>query len=76
MATATVRIELDGVYDDDILYAVLGVSAQTLARSRRDGSLRYTRKGKRILYLGRWVLSWLVAGVDEMSDQREGVPCA
>jgi hypothetical protein len=48
-----------GIYDDDALYAVLGVSSQTLARARRDGELRHVRKGKRVLYLGQWVLDWL-----------------
>jgi hypothetical protein len=58
---ATARIDPDSIYDDDSLYAALGVSAQTLLRARRDGQLRYTRKGHRILYLGRWVMDWLEA---------------
>jgi hypothetical protein len=48
-----------GIYDDAALHAVLAISGQTLARARKDGALRYTRKGQRILYLGQWVLDWL-----------------
>jgi hypothetical protein len=64
MATSTIRIEPDDIYDDDLLSLSLGVSAQTLARARREGELRHTRKGNRILYLGRWVLDWLTVDLD------------
>jgi hypothetical protein len=57
-ADTTIRILADAIYDDRFLYG-LDLSAQTLARARRDGTLRYTRKGKRILYLGEWILAWL-----------------
>jgi hypothetical protein len=67
MSTATIRIDPDGIYDDDALYAALEVSAAALARARRDGRLRYTRQGRRTLYLGQWVLSWLE------TDARQGV---
>jgi hypothetical protein len=56
-----IRIEPDGFYDDDLLYAALEVSAATLARARREGRLHYTRQGRRILYWGQWVLDWLQA---------------
>ncbi len=56
-----IQIAPEALYDDDLLFATLEVSAATLARARRDGRLRYTRQGRRTLYLGRWVLEWLVA---------------
>jgi hypothetical protein len=69
ITTATIpTISSTGIYDDALLCDVLGVSAQTLARARQDGALRYTRKGRRILYLGTWVLSWLEAD----DGQQEG----
>jgi hypothetical protein len=61
MAANTIRIEPDGIYDDASLYGALEVSAATLARARRDGRLRYSRQGRRVLYLGQWVLEWLKA---------------
>jgi hypothetical protein len=62
-----VSIAPDGIYDDGALYLALGLSLGTLARARRSGELRYTRKGKRTLYLGQWVLDWIKA------DARQGV---
>jgi hypothetical protein len=61
MTTATIRIDPDGIYDDALLRGALDVSDVTLARARSDGRLRYSRQGKRILYLGCWVLDWLKA---------------
>lgn len=57
----TVVLEPDGFYDDGSLYLALGLTPATLARARRSGQLRFTRKGKRTLYLGQWVLDWIKA---------------
>jgi hypothetical protein len=59
----SVSIQPDAFYDEQ-LFQALEVSAATLARARREGRLRYTRKGKRTLYLGQWVLDWLRADTD------------
>jgi hypothetical protein len=70
MTSATIRIDPDGIYDDVLLYGTLEVSAATLAQARRTGKLRYSRQGRRVLYLGEWVLAWLKA------DARQEVPRA
>jgi hypothetical protein len=57
--TTGVVLDPTAVFDDGALYCVLGISAASLARARRDGHLRYTRQGRRILYLGEWVTNWL-----------------
>ena len=57
--TGKIRLEANGVYDDGALVAALGLTYATLARARRADELRYTRKGKRVLYRGSWVLDWL-----------------
>jgi hypothetical protein len=62
MAIDAIRIVAEGIYDDDSLYGALGISANVLARARRDASLRFTRKGTRGPYLGKWVLDWLEPG--------------
>jgi hypothetical protein len=62
-----VSIAPDGIYDDGALYLALGLTPATLAQARRSGDLRFTRKGKRTLYLGQWVLDWIKA------DERQGV---
>ena len=48
-----------GVYDDDVLMEGMGIPKITLAKARRSGQLRFTRKGHRILYRGQWVIDWL-----------------
>jgi hypothetical protein len=69
--TSTVLIEPHGIYDDGSIHLALDIPSATLARARRGGRLRYTRKGRRVLYLGKWVLAWL-----EQADNpnRKGVP--
>jgi hypothetical protein len=61
MSVSAIQIDPTGIYDDVLLYGALEVSTSTLAKARREGRLRYTRQGKRILYLGSWVLAWLEA---------------
>lgn len=55
------QINPQAIYDDRILLNAIGVSAIALAKGRRDGSLRYARKGSRTLYLGQWIIDWLGA---------------
>ena len=63
-------IDHEALYDDAALSKALGLSRGAMERARRAGKLRFTRNGGRVLYLGAWVLDWLVA--DE-SRQRQGV---
>ena len=58
MAT-TLNIDPNGIYDDGTLVLALDLTHATLTRERRVGNLRFARKGKRVLYLGRWILDWL-----------------
>lgn len=58
MSTA-IRIDPDALYDDDLLSDWLGIHPRALLRARRSGELRFTRRGNRTLYLGKWVLDWL-----------------
>ena len=66
--TKPIRIEPDAIYDDGALVLTLGLTHAAIARARRNGRLRYTRNGRRILYRGQWILDWL-----ESDDRREGV---
>ena len=65
----TVNIEADGIYDDGALVLALGLTHATLSRARRAGHLRFTRKGKRVLYRGRWILDWLEHGAEQQTAQ-------
>lgn len=68
-----VRLETESLYDDGALRQLLGLSSTTLAAARRSGGLRFSRKGKRTLYRGAWVLAWLDSDALSPSDpDREG----
>jgi hypothetical protein len=56
-----VRIEPNAIYDDGALTHSLGLSQSALVNARRSGRLRFTRQGKRVIYLGQWILAWLNA---------------
>jgi hypothetical protein len=69
-----VRIEPEALYDDGALHVALGLTPAALASARRAGTLRFTRQGKRTLYLGRWILAWLEAAAVVPQEARpEGV---
>ncbi len=70
VGTIAIQIDRNAVYDDDILFALLGVSARTLSKARQAKQLRFTRKGQRVLYLGQWVIEWLTAD-SSPSDGKE-----
>lgn len=61
-----VQIAPTAIYDDGSIRNSLGISPAALAAGRRDGTLRYSRKGKRIFYLGQWLIDWL--GSDTTAD--------
>ena len=63
----------DAVYDDGTLHLSLGLTSATLARARRSGVLRFTRQGKRTLYLGRWVIDWLQGTAQATDTTQQGV---
>lgn len=63
----------DQVYDDGAILLSLGITAVTLANARRERKLRYTRKGRRTFYLGKWILEWLEREQeDELQSCRGG----
>jgi hypothetical protein len=66
-----VMIEPEALYDDAALRQALGLTPAALAAARRIGVLRYTRKGKRTLYKGAWILAWLEAEATPRSDSHE-----
>lgn len=57
--TQGVLINSTAVYDSGSLQKLLGISPRVLSNARSEGLLQYTRKGRRTLYLGEWVLRWL-----------------
>lgn len=59
--TAPPTIEPTAVYHDGDARLILGLTDATIRRARREGRLRFTRQGRRVLYLGQWLLDWLEA---------------
>lgn len=59
--TTALEINVTSIYDDAGLRLGLGVTSSTLARARRDGSLRFVRRGHTNFYTGRAVLDWLTS---------------
>jgi hypothetical protein len=55
----TCKIDPERIYDDGAVVLSLDIPSSTLMKARREGSLRYTWKGRRVLYLGQWLLDWL-----------------
>ncbi len=59
-----VTISRNALFTSAQLRAMLDVSERTLATARASGALLSTRKGRRVFYLGKWVLDWLEADAD------------
>jgi hypothetical protein len=59
------RIDPDGIYHEGHACLLLDLPSATLIRARRDGRLRFTRQGRRVLYRGRWLLEWLDADAQQ-----------
>ena len=55
----SLKIDADAFYHAGAIAIALDLSLSTLDRARRDGKLRFVRKGQRILIRGQWVLDWL-----------------
>jgi hypothetical protein len=59
-------IEPSAWYDSHVVLAIFGIGPETLARARREGVLRFSRRGRKTLYKGEWLQEWLCA-----ENQRE-----
>jgi hypothetical protein len=68
------KIEATAVYGDLTACAALGVGLSVLDRGRRDGGLRYSRRGSRNFYLGSWLLAWIEAGEIRSGDADQMSP--
>jgi hypothetical protein len=58
---AALAVDPDTIYTDNAVALALGLNLQILGAARREGRLRFTRQGRRVLILGRWLLEWLEA---------------
>jgi hypothetical protein len=72
MATPLLTIEPNGVYDDALIRSALDVGAKTLDEARRSGRLRFAREGRRVFYLGQWVIDWLSNSAGKLGGPHHG----
>jgi hypothetical protein len=59
-----VQIPPDSILDDALIRQLLGIKADQLARARRAGELRFSRRGGRHFYIGKDVQQWIAGGAD------------
>jgi hypothetical protein len=70
MPPAQLIIDPNAVYTEGDISLGLDLPTATIRRARREGRLRYTREGPRVLILGRWLLDWLDAGAARQEANR------
>ena len=68
MATAT-KINRGTFYDMEWLELEAGLRYSSIQRARKDGRLRFTRQGGKILFRGDWVEDWLT-GAEQPAPSR------
>jgi len=64
----SLQIDPGSIYDEGAVSLALDIPLSTLERARREGRLRFTRKGRRVFFVGRWLLEWF-------ASEAEGQPC-
>ena len=68
--TDPIRLDPEAIYDTHALRLLLGLSSAALARGRREGTLRYARRGRQTYYIGAWVLAWLSSAPEQEGSGR------
>ena len=66
-------IDPSALYDDAAICVAIDVGANTLKEARRNGQLRFARKGNRVLYFGSWIIDWLSAAPEPAEEAKEVV---
>jgi hypothetical protein len=56
------RIERDAVYGLESAREALNLRENCLSREIRLGRLRASKRGKRIMILGSWLIQWIESG--------------
>jgi hypothetical protein len=72
--TEPFAIDPAAVYDNGTLRMRLGLTDAQIAKARREGRLRFARQGRRVFYLGRWLLDWLHAEAEVSTPRRDLSP--
>jgi len=70
MAT-TLSIDPTTIYDEGAVSLALDIPLSTIDRARRTGRLRFARTGRRVFFLGQWLIQWFES---EQGSQVTGRP--
>lgn len=71
-AQRATKIDPDGIYTDATLRLSLGLTGNATSRARREGRLRFSRQGRRVLYRGKWIIDWLEQDAHAQAAARGG----
>ncbi len=71
MTGEPIKIDADAFYTDNAL-ALAGLSDTSIAKARRAGLLRHTRRGGRIMYRGSWIIAWLTGDQERQGAELQG----
>jgi hypothetical protein len=66
----TLSIDPQGIYAENAVARALGIPLGTLREARRSRRLRFSRKGKRVLFLGQWLIDWMQ---DDTASEQGGI---
>ena len=57
--TPALQIDPNAVYEEGAISLALGIPLASLLKARRDGELKFVRRGRRVFIIGRNLLAWL-----------------
>jgi hypothetical protein len=66
-------IDPDALYDEPTIRLNLGITSGALQKARKAGELRFTRRGGKTRYFGRWLIAWLSGEPVEQSEPAHAV---
>ena len=66
------QIDPNGVYEEGAVSLALDIPLASLSKARREGELRFVRRGRRVFITGRNLLAWLDPSERDAGEQ--GVP--
>ncbi len=59
MANGLLTVEPTAIYDEYQIRRALGLTEHLMLKERRDGRIKFARRGRRVYYLGSWIINWM-----------------
>lgn len=64
------QIDPNGVYEEGAVSLALDIPLASLSKARREGELRFVRRGRRVFITGRNLLAWLDPSERDSREKR------